>query len=114
MKRIVLFAAALLGVTLAIWLAGHALYAPPKHPVDDTPWPYALGRLRDVPKRYPSQDVSTNAAEVTRLAAALDIDLQQQTTRPRGPSRLLPLRATMREYLDRPLIAAGDHTEPMP
>lgn len=114
MKRILIFAGTIAVVTLVIWLAGHALYAPPKHPLDGTPWPYALGRLRDVPKRYPSQDVSTNAAEVVRLAAALDIDLEQETTRPRGPSRLIPLRSATREYLASTLSVPGDHREPLP
>lgn len=114
MKRIFIFGGMIAVATLVIWLAGHALYAPPKHPGDDTPWPFALGRLRDVPQRYPSHDVNTNAAEVVRLAAALEIDVQQEDTRSREPYHPRALRAAMRKYVVETLRREGDAGGPPP
>ncbi len=103
MKRTLLFAAGILAVTLLVWLAGRGLYAPSeRRNEEDAAWPYNLGKLRDVPKRYPSVDLNTNAAEVVRLAEGLEIDLAEETSgppRPPHPSRPRALRPVMRKYL---------------
>jgi hypothetical protein len=102
MKRALLFAGVAILVTAALWLGGRALYAPSERGEEDAAWPYALGKLRDVPKRYPSVDLNTNAAEVIRLAEALEIDLAQETSgppRPPRPSRPRTLRPVLRKYL---------------
>lgn len=102
MKRALLFAGVAIVVTLALWLAGRALYAPSERREEDAVWPYGLGKLRDVPKRYPSVDLNTNAVEVIRRAEALEIDLVQETSgppRPPHPSRPRALRPVMRKYL---------------
>src|SRR5437763_16933129 len=102
MKRAVLFAGAAILVTLAVWLAGRSLYAPAERREEDAVWPYGLGKLRDVPKHYPSVDLNTNAVVVTRLAEELEIDLAQETSgppRPPRPSRPRELRPVMRKYI---------------
>jgi hypothetical protein len=103
MKRTLLyFAGAAILLTGVLWLAGRTLYAPSERREEDAVWPYDLGKLRDVPKRYPSVDLNTNAADVIRLAEALEIDLAQEANGPPPPphpSRPRTLRPVMRKYL---------------
>jgi hypothetical protein len=90
-KRALLFIAAIAAATALLWLAGHALLRPPRQQHEnDADWPFGLGKLRDVPKRYPSHDVSTNAAAVVQLAAALGVELAQETPSPRPPNAAWP------------------------
>lgn len=112
MKRALLFAGALAVATALLWLAGHALFKPPQRHDDEASWPYGLGKLRDVPKRYPSHDMSTNASDVVQLAAALGVDLAQETTTPRPADAMWP--KVTQYVIDNVALGSDDVSEPAP
>lgn len=99
MTRWILFLCGVAAVSLIVWMAGHALMTPPRMTESTAPWPYALGTLNDLPKRYPAHDASANAQEIVRIAAKLDVDVSQdprhRTTRPVMQS----LRSQFIDYL---------------
>jgi hypothetical protein len=116
MKRLLFFAFAVLAATVTLWLGGRACYAPSQRHEEDESWPYALGRLSDVPKRYPSHEASTNAVEVARLAEGVEVDLGQEAVsraRPK-PSRTRALRPAMRKYIAGEVNTASDTVEAPP
>ncbi len=111
MKRLLLFAGAIVVVTPLLWLAGRACFAPSLKHEEDATWAYGLGRLRDLPKRYPSHEASTNAVDVTRLAIDLEVDLAQEAGGAPRPPRANPvrkLRPAIRTYLANAVHAPGD------
>src|SRR5258708_20136854 len=117
MKRLLLFAGAIVVVTMLLWLAGRACFAPSQKHEEDAAWEYGLGRLRDLPKRYPSHEASTNAVDVTRLAIDLDVDLAQETGGVPRPPRANPvrkLRPAIRTYLANSVHAPDDPVDAPP
>lgn len=116
MKRLLLLSGGIVVVTLLLWLAGRACFAPSQRYEEDAAWPYGLGKLRDLPKRYPSHEASTNAVEVTRLALDLEVDLAQETSGVPHPPHTSPvrkLRPSIRAYLAT-AVAAEDGTVDSP
>jgi hypothetical protein len=117
MKRVLTFAGAIVIATLLLWLAGRACFRPSQRNEEDATWPYGLGKLRDVPKLYPSHEASTNALEVTRLAADLEVDLTQEIRRTPSPfreSRAQRLRPSIRTYLGGAIATASDVVDAPP
>jgi hypothetical protein len=116
MRRLALLLSAAVVTAALLWLAGRVLFSPPKPREDTGAWPYGLGRLSDAPKRYPSHEASTNAIEVTRLAAQLGVDLEQETggrpsTAPPGPVRAM--RPLLRTYLSKSIASPDDRVSPL-
>jgi hypothetical protein len=99
-KRVVWFAIAFGAVTTVIWLAGRSLFAPPATHESDAAWPRDLGTLRDLPKRYPAHDASTNALEITRIAEDL--------------VKLRTLRQTMFTHLAAQVVKPDDSIDALP
>src|SRR5260221_7691273 len=115
MNRFVTFAGAVVVATLLLWLAGRACFKPTQHYEEDATWPYGLGKLRDLPKRYPSHEASTNAVEVTRLAAVLEVSLSPaNAASPPGESRVGKLRPAIRTYLKSNIESSSDTVDAPP
>lgn len=108
MKRVWIFFLAAFAVAGAIWLAGRVMTAPRKLTEPEAVWPFALGRLRDVPKRYPPHEASTNATMLITLAAAVDVDLTEEAGGRRPPSHAREVPEELRTYLVEEVAKPGD------
>ena len=117
MRRLLLLVSTIVAVTMLLWLAGRSCFAPVPRKEEAAVWPYGLGKLSDLPKRYPSHEASTNAVEVIRLARDLDIDLAQEAGGAPHPPQASPvrkLRPAIRSYLASAVAATGDAAGPPP
>jgi hypothetical protein len=114
MTRRIIFIVAVVVVTILVWLAGRAFFAPPPLTESSAAWPYGLGSLNDFAKRYPPHEASTNANEIVRIAKALDVDMAIVQPRSRPSETMRKLRQSFVRYLASEVAKSDDSIDEPP
>ena len=108
MKRAVAFIALAATLALAVWLAAVVSAQHTRETTVARDWPMGLGKLDEVPKRYPPRDTSNDAARLTALAAAVGVDLAVPPALPRVD------RAPLNRWVDAQITRADLGLDPPP
>jgi len=104
-------------VVILSWLGLNTAAGVRKNQAAEVPWPSDLGRLQDMPKRFPPAAQNANATRLVELAAAADVELRPRTKNvsPKSSgSSAIAMRKALGDYTKVQLERTGDAIDAPP